>query len=705
MDISVKTGPRLENPNSHIFATKKHQSESKIDYTNLKQDNSSRQPVLFEHMTEIHLTRSKYVITSFVKFDQYYRGFQHLKKFSTQLLAEISKLSETEMPYFIRRYKEKENTLQNLFRSHKEEATHLIEMLEKYKLKFDKLLDHMTPEQPRRTKRSVIHSIFNFLFGSGDSNSETIEQIKKNLDILEQNQQNIGDELMRQLEMIDQSNIQIGQNRAVINALSGELIQLNSSLNSVSEGIKELEFSKNFILAMLQVRNRLDMMRDGMNNLKEDLNKISEYMTSLTSHKVTPNLIPPTDLRDILQDVNNKLVANPKLTLPVHKEADIWSYYQFLKIDAFVHRDILIVVLILPLIDKDLEFDLFKAHNLPLLHPELKKVFTYDLDNSYIALRSDSNYFTIPMQDDILTCTISAGHFCNLNTPLYPVRSTTECIYHLLVNDAENIEKFCHISMSDYAHDSAINLQANVWALAVLEPTELHVTCLTYSYQIKIKTNFRLVELENSCQAYNPNIILPSGNQLTERQNGSIIRQRFFNYDIEYSAIPNFFLMRTFNLTQLTKKQISMLTNELPPIARVQIRNVTEMLKSINRNYPFVFPLYGYILLACGGTVVVILIIGILYYAKYRRAKATIARPKHMLTANDIEMKPLNVQATKEQVKDPLQDNSVESTKVTPSLLQKKLENDLGIDFSSYEKFKRRHTKSQQHADEFSKIV
>ena len=159
----------------------------------------------------------------------------------------------------------------------------------------------MTPEHPRRrTKRSVIHSIFNFLFGSGDSNSEMIEQIKNNLDILEQNQQNIGDELMRQLEMIDKSNIQIGQNRTVLNALSRELIQLNNSLNSVSETVKELQFSKNFILAMLQVRNWLTMMRDGMENLKEDLGKISEYMTSLTTHKVTPNLIPPTDLRDIL---------------------------------------------------------------------------------------------------------------------------------------------------------------------------------------------------------------------------------------------------------------------------------------------------------------------------------------------------------------------------------------------------------------------
>ena len=104
-------------------------------------------------------------------------------------------------------------------------------------------------------------------------------------------------------------------------------------------------------------------------------------MTSLTTHKVTPNLIAPMDLRRILEDVTMKLVANIKMPLPVAKNADIWSYYQFSKIDAFVHRDMLIVILILPNIDKDLQFYLFKAHSVPLLHPQLKKVFTYNLES------------------------------------------------------------------------------------------------------------------------------------------------------------------------------------------------------------------------------------------------------------------------------------------------------------------------------------
>ena len=46
-----------------------------------------------------------------------------------------------------------------------------------------------------------------------------------------------------------------------------------------------------------------------MDNLRIDLSKIHENMMGLTTHKVTPNLIPLADLWSILLDVENKLKA------------------------------------------------------------------------------------------------------------------------------------------------------------------------------------------------------------------------------------------------------------------------------------------------------------------------------------------------------------------------------------------------------------
>ena len=64
------------------------------------------------------------------------------------------------MPYYIQRYKEKEDSLRNIFETHKTEATHLIEILDGQKLKFHKILDHMssltdTDQKPRQDKSTV----------------------------------------------------------------------------------------------------------------------------------------------------------------------------------------------------------------------------------------------------------------------------------------------------------------------------------------------------------------------------------------------------------------------------------------------------------------------------------------------------------------------------------------------------------------------
>ena len=46
--------------------------------------------------------------------------------------------------------------------------------------------------------------------------------------------------------MINESNIQISRNHAVLNSLNRDLIQLDHSMRMVTEGLKALEFSKNF---------------------------------------------------------------------------------------------------------------------------------------------------------------------------------------------------------------------------------------------------------------------------------------------------------------------------------------------------------------------------------------------------------------------------------------------------------------------------
>ena len=86
---------------------------------------------------------------------------------------------------------------------------------------------------------------------------------------------------------------------------------------------------------------------------------------------------------------------------------------------------------------------------------------------------------------------------------------------------------------------------------------------------------------------------------------------------MEYMSIPNFFLMNAFNIIKLMAEELGTLTHDLPSIRNIPFWNVTQMLKSIDKNYPFVSLTYGYVLLTIGGTIVTIMVIGIFYYAKH----------------------------------------------------------------------------------------
>ena len=122
-----------------------------------------------------------------------------------------------------------------------------------------------------------------------------------------------------------------------------------------------------------------------------------------------------------------------------------------------------------------------------------------------------------------------------------------------------------------------------------------------------------------------------------------------------------------------------------------------KMLKPIDKNYPFVFPIYGYVLITIGGTVMVVMIIGILYYVKYCRARVMVQRTRNppSIEAIELQTKPVH---SREMVKP---EDKV-SGKVTPQLLQKKLE-DLGVDFTPYEKYKQR--KQYKGSEQLNSIV
>ena len=75
------------------------------------------------------------------------------------------------------------------------------------------------------------------------------------------------------------------------------------------------------------------------------------------------------------------------------------------------------------------------------------------------------------------------------------------------------------------------------------------------------------------------------------------------------------------------------------------------------------------------------------------------------MNVNDIELEPMSVKTSSKQAQDLMEEDTIQPTRITPLLLQTKLEEDLGIDFSSYDKFKQKQHRSRKQSNKLEEIV
>ena len=93
----------------------------------------------------------------------------------------------------------------------------------------------------------------------------------------------------------------------------------------------------------------------------------------------------------------------------------------------------LMLILTIPLIDQSLHLNLYKVHNLPLLHPTLNVHVQYELEGSYLVIMMEGMFISLPTALDVKLCLIMNGHLCMHDQALYPVDCTEWCVYALFM--------------------------------------------------------------------------------------------------------------------------------------------------------------------------------------------------------------------------------------------------------------------------------
>ena len=71
--------------------------------------------------------------------------------------------------------------------------------------------------------------------------------------------------------------------------------------------------------------------------------------------------------------------------------------------------DVLFIVMTIPLKDTSLQMNVYRIHNLPLIHPRLNVSVTYELEGEYLAIGHEGHYVSLPNERDLVMCLFTGG--------------------------------------------------------------------------------------------------------------------------------------------------------------------------------------------------------------------------------------------------------------------------------------------------------
>lgn len=79
---------------------------------------------------------------------------------------------------------------------------------------------------------------------------------------------------------------------------------------------------------------------------------------------LSPSVIAPVDLRQLLMNIRKH--SPTEFRLPLSPEEQLWSFYKVLPCTTLLEYDRLVIVLSIPLLDREKMFELYKMHTLPI---------------------------------------------------------------------------------------------------------------------------------------------------------------------------------------------------------------------------------------------------------------------------------------------------------------------------------------------------
>ena len=119
-------------------------------------------------------------------------------------------------------------------------------------------------------KCGIITKVFNWLFG-GDDNSDTIRQLKSNVEILYNNDKLHSDQIQELFGLNNLTWYEVQTNRKLLQKPDHNKKTLEKKLSILQKDVQILISDQNFFITLFQLRSRINIMQPSLRGLEQNL--------------------------------------------------------------------------------------------------------------------------------------------------------------------------------------------------------------------------------------------------------------------------------------------------------------------------------------------------------------------------------------------------------------------------------------------------
>lgn len=301
---------------------------------------------------------------------------------------------------------------------------------------------------------------FKWLFGSNDD--KELRELNAKYEIMRDYQIAMGNELYQQAVKQNKLDDKVAENTedikrmerkldkhfTIISDLETKTRENRESIKFISsyidwnikkllESRKELEQKLNFVV---NITSRMRMMEIKLLSIDTELTGLLEALDTTSTGRLSPNLISPSQLVEILRNVSKKLPEGVYPLTPIEEDA-VYEYYTHASVQAIAIPSAIRVFVKLPLKSSNRVFHLFEPYSLPFYHEKAGVFLEIAKPSDYILVSKDMQKVAEIPARILNECKKKRDFY--LCIPSFPLYEGTKCSLSLIKGDEEEIIKSC----------------------------------------------------------------------------------------------------------------------------------------------------------------------------------------------------------------------------------------------------------------------